>query len=547
MFVTLEDFFNNYRIKNQQQPNETVLNRGLMRLKRETRELKSILDVLLNGNFDVWDSNRVYEKDEYVKYNDLIYKSRIYTNYNHIPFREDTTSWEIITLESLGTEGKGKFLSKEFTATEGQTIFEVPFNMDGTPMVYVEGILLDSDKYTKIDNITITLSIPANSGEKVIVSSGVTYDSSLVLPRQSFTSTGQTNFVCSFNLKSPSVFIDGILQNESTYTWVNQTLIMNSSVSVGKIVVVANGSVLGDEIYNVAQIDDLFDLKRNISDSYSISEIDALMDDKSSITYIDGLIDGLETSKADKSTTLNGYGIDDAYTKTQIDNYLNLKVNTSDYSDENVLTKVKNVDGIGSGLDADLIQGLTPDRFIRSDIFDEKQGNLEIYNIVNTDKRNFIQFDIEDLENPGIYITAYNEASDSFTTNEVYTDGNTSHIMIVKEGYFKGQWEPTLNGTFGIADYYLYNWVVTVTPTLTGFEHDYNKDFGNGHTPFTGFDNTLTWDENQSEYHYGYIQENIIKLESVHKNGTSRIDIPARYHLIGILKTFSSYEQINQI
>lgn len=547
MFVTLEDFFNNYRIKNQQQPNETVLNRGLMRLKRETRELKSILDILLNGDFDTWDSNRVYEKDEYVKYNDLIYKSRIYTNYNHTPFREDSTNWEIITLESLGTEGKGKFLSKEFTATEGQTVFVLPFNMDGTPMVYVEGILLDSDKYIKTDNITITLSMPANAGEKVIISSGVTYETSLVLPRQSFTSTGQTNFECSFNLKSPSVFIDGILQNESTYTWANQTLIMNSSVSSGKIVVVANGNILGDEIYNIPQIDDLLDLKRNISDSYSISEIDALIDDKSSITYVDGLIDGLETVKADKSTTLNGYGIDDAYTKTEIDDQLNLKLDLSEYSDENILTKIKSIDGIGSGLDADLIQGLTPDKFIRSDVFDEKQGNLELYKIFDVDKRNTIVFDIEDLVYPGIYVTSYKPASDSYVTNEVYTDGNTGHVMVVKEGYFKGQWEPTLNGTFGITEYYLYNWVVTVTPTLIGYEHDYNKDFGNGHTPFTGFDNTLTWNENQSEYHYGYIEGNVVKLESIHRNGTSRIDIPARYHLIGILKTFSSYEQINQI
>ena len=35
MFVTLQDFFENYRIKNGQFPNETVMNRGTMRLKRE--------------------------------------------------------------------------------------------------------------------------------------------------------------------------------------------------------------------------------------------------------------------------------------------------------------------------------------------------------------------------------------------------------------------------------------------------------------------------------------------------------------------------------
>jgi len=89
MFVTLEDFFNNYRIKNQQQPNETVLNRGMMRLKRETRELKSLLDILLGNDIEPWDINRIYEKDEYIQHNDLIFKSKVNTNYQNEPFRDD--------------------------------------------------------------------------------------------------------------------------------------------------------------------------------------------------------------------------------------------------------------------------------------------------------------------------------------------------------------------------------------------------------------------------------------------------------------------------
>ena len=105
MFITLEEFFNNYRIKNQQQPNETILNRGIMRLKRETRELKSVLDILLGNELEMWDTYRIYEKDEYVKHGNLIYKSKIDTNLQHTPFRDDTTNWEIITINGIGGNG----------------------------------------------------------------------------------------------------------------------------------------------------------------------------------------------------------------------------------------------------------------------------------------------------------------------------------------------------------------------------------------------------------------------------------------------------------
>ena len=47
MFSTLEEYYQNYRVKNGQVPNEVTLNRGPFRLKREIRELKSITDVVI--------------------------------------------------------------------------------------------------------------------------------------------------------------------------------------------------------------------------------------------------------------------------------------------------------------------------------------------------------------------------------------------------------------------------------------------------------------------------------------------------------------------
>lgn len=41
-------------------------------------------------------------------------------------------------------------------------------------------------------------------------------------------------------------------------------------------------------------------------------------------------VNNLATTKADKATTLSGYGITDAYTKTQVDGKINSKANSSD-------------------------------------------------------------------------------------------------------------------------------------------------------------------------------------------------------------------------
>lgn len=48
------------------------------------------------------------------------------------------------------------------------------------------------------------------------------------------------------------------------------------------------------------------------------------------ITQLRQDVNNLATSKADKATTLSGYGITDTYTKTQVDGKINSKANSSD-------------------------------------------------------------------------------------------------------------------------------------------------------------------------------------------------------------------------
>ena len=100
MFTTLESFYQDYRIKNNEVPNEITLNRGVMRLKREIRELKSILDILTGKALEPWNSSKYYEADEYVLWNKNNYRSRV--NGNHGLEPGISSDWELVTLETIG-------------------------------------------------------------------------------------------------------------------------------------------------------------------------------------------------------------------------------------------------------------------------------------------------------------------------------------------------------------------------------------------------------------------------------------------------------------
>lgn len=100
MFVDLENFYKNYRIKNTEVPNEVTLNRGIMRLKREIRELKSIIDVITKKELEPWSNSKYYEADEYVSWNKNNYRSRVNGNHGLVP--GISSDWELVTLETIG-------------------------------------------------------------------------------------------------------------------------------------------------------------------------------------------------------------------------------------------------------------------------------------------------------------------------------------------------------------------------------------------------------------------------------------------------------------
>jgi len=119
-------------------------------------------------------------------------------------------------------------------------------------------------------------------------------------------------------------------------------------------------------------------------------------------------------------------------------------------------------------------------------------------------------------------------------------------LFIVREGYFKGTWNPKLNGYFGIANYTDYHWAVMVTSSQVGFRHDYATEPGHPPYPGEGYDNS--WDGDDSEYHIGYLKNDgvTLMLECIHLNSGVRRELIGKYTLIGVKKGFSSYQFMSQ-
>lgn len=103
MITTLEEYYENYRVKNSDVPTEETLNKGPMRLKREIRELKSLIDIIIGKSLEPWNSSKYYEQDEYVSYNGQNYKSLV--NGNHGLEPSVSSDWELVSIRSLNDLG----------------------------------------------------------------------------------------------------------------------------------------------------------------------------------------------------------------------------------------------------------------------------------------------------------------------------------------------------------------------------------------------------------------------------------------------------------
>lgn len=611
-FTSLEKFWSDYRIQNGQQPNETVLNRGLMRLKREIRELKSVQDIIRDKQIASWNKNSIYEQDEYVHYNGVIFKSLIDSNFDDEPGKTDT--WEAQDFETLKNKNIG-LRSSEFISEKNQRIFKCDYVFSCRPAVFLDGVLQDSDTYT-YSGKEVCFSEPLTQDRRVVILSSIAYESTLMLPKREFIvkEPTQFEFETGFKIVEPEVFVNGKLMPTSEYSYSETTVELNEPVPKGSVVVIENGNTAGFDLYTKKDLDEAFANIYTKDDVYTKRETDNLLSKKSDYTYseityakkenvydksyIDNLIsnynnkeelNNLLNSKADKAYTLEGYGITDAYTKTEADqihtewmnnfrdditkNYLDAKADKSTtlsgYGILDAYTKVE-VDGIangkfdkadfdrphilealgdGQGLNADTLDNLDSSQFMRADIRTTNVGGIESKSDVSLDK---VDINYERIPNINISTnewinkdTKEKEPKTFKTNSKVFSPLNSNHLYYVVEGEFSGTWFSNIND-FGILYPDDYNWFVNVFPQIQGPMNDFVPNDFPSNYQFRGFiENNQEWE--QTTYHFGYINNSIVKLYSWFKNGLSTwFPIPSRYQLIGIHKDICTRRERNQ-
>ena len=559
-FTTLEQFFEDFRIKNNQQPNETVLNRGLLRLKREIRELKTLIDLIQGKEIEEWNESKIYEIDEYVMYNGLVFKSNVDTNFDKNP--QTSGFWTLQTIDTVKSKNS-IFEYNTIVSSENQLIFNVDFTLSSTPAVFIEGLLIDATEFTWNSN-SVTFTTPVANKRRVTIISGIAYENTLLLPKREFKALDeQYVFNTPFKLTNPSVFVDGLLQND-TFFYGDDYVEFYEPLTFGQNVVVINGFTSGVETYTKTEIDNLLSTYYKKNETYSRQEsdtrlqnvatsilndssiaktenvytklqVDDILKNYASHDEINGIVDG----KADAADTLQGYGINDAYTKLEVDAKLNDKLDSSQFTKAEILSRIHDADGDGTGLSATTLQGLFPTQFMRSDRVSKNIGGLTIDDDVKPD----VTFNLDPLSEIPEYGVSLRDKQFSSLYQPTYNGFNSEGLYYICEGEFKGTWWSDLR-EFGVPNYKDYNWIVDVHHLGNSTKFDFvPKNYGSGFE-FKAFNQPKT---NDTSYQYGFVDGSIVKLYSyTRKDDNSFIKIPAHYKLIGIKKTISTFKTRNQ-
>ena len=560
MQTTLDNFYSEYGIRNGQAPNETVLNRGLLRLKREIREIYSILQIIQGNAIETWNQDKIYELDEYVQYKDVVYKSLLDTNYSMFP-DGSSGAWQVVSFDTIQHSNQ-TFEYNYITATEGQKKFNVNFRINSLPIVFVNGLLVTPSTYTW-DASSVTLKSPVALGRVVTIISGIAYESEkLCAKRQYISGAEQYTFNVPFDLTSPSVFINGALIGESEYTYSRSAVTLSVPTKAGDVVVICNGALSGLEVYTQTEIDKLLNNYALKSTVYTKTETDKNIDvakqqvlsdtslakakDVVSKTQLQDTLNGFYTSaavdkkldaKANKATSLAGYGITDAYTQSQIETRLSTKLNKSDFNRSAVMNLIQNNTEDGTGLNADTIQGLTASQFMRTDTKTTNAGGIVIYDSsTNTTAAATI---CPTGTDPNTYISR--TLGNGFRKeSKVVNTGTANGMFFICDGDFYGTYWKNLR-QFGCVNPDDYCWTVMTGLCGTGREFDFvPKGYKSGMI-FKAFSNG-TSDTKNGAYAYGYVDNNILKVYAYVKNDVnSFVKTYGHFQLLGIRKEFCSY------
>ena len=560
MQTTLNNFYSEYGIRNGQAPNETVLNRGLLRLKREIREIYSILQIIQGKPIEEWNPDKIFELDEYVQYNGAIYKSILDTNYSMYPDGSEG-AWEAVSFDTL-RHSNVAFEHNYITATEGQRKFNVTFRIDALPMVFVNGILISPDNYTW-DSKSVTLKSAVALGRVVTVVTGIAYESERICARrQMIASAEQYTFTVPFDLVTPSVFVNGVLISENEYTYTKTSVTLNVPAQSGDVIVICNGALSGVETFTQGEVEELlkqYALKNTV---YTKTEVDnALKTTKQQILadgslaktkdtvsktqlqdslnnfYTAPTVDKKLEAKANKAESLSGYGIKNAYTKSEIETKLNTKLNKSDFNRSAVMNLIQNNTEDGTGLNADTLQGLTAPQFMRTDAKTTNAGGIVVYNS-QTETTASAEICPTGTD-PNTYISR--SLGNGFRkTSKVVNTGTSNGMFFICEGDFYGTYWKNLH-QFGCVNPEDYQWTVTVGLCGTGREFDFvPKGYGIG-SLFKAF-SIGSSDTKNGAYAYGFVDNNVLKTYAYVKTSVADfVKTYGHFQLLGIRKEFCTY------
>lgn len=560
MFTTLDQFFNDYCVKNNQQPNETVLNRSALRLKRELRELKSKQDVSFGIDIEEWNANKLYEIDEYVQYNGLVYKSNVDQNYSIKP-TSTNGNWVLSDIPVIQKSNQ-TFKTVSYIANDQQREFYTNFRLDNAPCVFKNGILVHSTDFTYTTNKVI-LNSPVNQGTRVTIILGISYSTAELLPKRQLVATeDQYNFDVPFTLSSPVVFVDGILQNEDSYNYQKQQVQFYEPIKKDSVVTICNGAQVGIDVYNKSEVDNKFKDYYTKTENYSKTETDNLITNtkteilndttlaKAGQSYTKTEIDDTLTNyvrnrdlttalstKADRANSLQGYGIIDAYTMSDVDIKLDKKLDSSRFTTPEILKLLENAHGEGSGINADTLKGITPEQLMRADRETDNVGGIQTRDQGVTSTISLHP----NTNDPKIELTR--KVDNNFTREyKAFTGLNCNGLIFQSEGNFKGTWWNDIH-VFGVANPNDYNWVVEVHLLGTGNQFDFvPKNYGEGFE-FKAFKQSGY----NGAYCYGFVDGSIVKMYAYIKNSDSSfLETYAHYTLTGIHKSLGTKVNFNQ-
>lgn len=603
-FTSLEQFYNNYRIKNEQQPNETTLNRPVMRLKREVRELKSVLDIITGTDIEEWTSSRFYETDEYVKYKDSYYISLTDDNIGNTP-NNGSDFWNRVSLTKINETPATVCYVDEFVADGDNTYFSVSKNLSSDPLVFFDGVLVSSASYTYTSRYVKFNEIPQKD-VKITIVYGTQYINSVELSKREYTaSERQVLFETPFNLTNPSVFVNGILIPSTLYNYEKNSIEFYYFLKANDVVTICNGTNLGYDTYSKNELDEQFGKFLTTDNAYTKAEANVLLDDKLSVvdaeynyakysnvyrkTDIDNMInnlnDSLQTSIetsvqgfAEKGSSLSDYGILDAYTKDETSDVFDTLLSTSaqngvikaslerkadiastisGYGITDAYTKTSVDELLNNKVDSsqftsDTLSTMLVDTFnkyLQKESFQAQKGGMTFETFFNDENFEHNNISINNYTNayenaPSIEVQT--SVSDTGTSSHyrVFSDLNTDDMVVKVEGDFKGYWAFKLSQV-GVVDYTKYNWFVEVIPTMTGDNLDFvPKGYGSTFT----FGSTKTTSSSQSLYNYGWLDESqsTVNLVSTCQCDNTVKETYAHYVLTGYDKRISQRRTFNQ-